>query len=98
MSDIEKAALKPGSPESVFARLGRLVYRYRRTVIAIWGVLLLLSLALTPRLDRVLQGAGTVYEAGEAMRVERLLKQELNVAPDALTVVFESPQGQTFDE
>lgn len=98
MSDIEKAPLEPDVRQSGFAQLGRLAYRYRRTVIAIWGVLLLLSLSLTPRLDRVLKGAGTVYEAGEAMRVEQLLKQELNIVPDALTVVFESPQGQTFNE
>ena len=98
MSEIEQAALKPTAKQSVFAQLGRLAYHYRRTVIATWGVLLLLSLAVTPHLDRVLKGTGTTYEAGEAAQVERLLKQELNVVPDALTIVFESPQGQTLDQ
>src|ERR687885_141556 len=83
--------------QSIFAKLGRLSYRYRALVIAIWGVLVLLSLMSAPRLDSVLKGVGTVYEAGEATRVERLLKQELNVDPDALTIVFESSTGQTLD-
>jgi RND superfamily putative drug exporter len=50
-----------------------------------------------PHLDSVLKGVGTVYEAGEATRVERLLKQQLNVDPDALTIVFESSTGQSLD-
>ena len=91
------ASCKQTYGQSIFAKLGRLSYRYRALVIAIWGVLVLLSLMSAPRLDSVLKGVGTVYEAGEATRVERLLKQELNVDPDALTIVFESSTGQTLD-
>src|SRR5919199_29657 len=91
------ASCKQTYGQSIFAKLGRLSYRYRALVIASWGVLLLLSLMSAPRLDSVLKGVGTVYEAGEAKRVERLLKQELKVDPDALTIVFESSTGQTLD-
>lgn len=75
--------------QSIFAKLGRLSYRYRALVIAIWAVLLLLSLISAPRLDSVLKGVGTAYEAGEASRAERLLHQELKIDPDPLTIVFE---------
>ena len=95
---MKKTALNSAFRQSVFAKLGCLSYRYRALVIAIWGVLLLISLMSAPRLDSVLKGVGTVYEGGEATHVERLLKQELNVDPNALTLVFESSNGQTLDE
>ena len=95
--ETEKAFFQANSRRSLFARLGHFAYRYRRTVISIWGVVLLLSLALTPRLDSALKGAGMVYEAGKAKRAEQLLQQELKVAPDALTLVFQSAQDQTLD-
>lgn len=95
---MKQATLNPTYRQSVFAKLGRLSYRYRALIIAIWGVLLVLSLMIAPRLDSVLKGVGTVYEAGEATRAEQLLKQELNVDPDALTVIFESANSQTLDQ
>ena len=64
---------KPTSQLSIFARIGRLTYRYRALVIAIWGLLLLLSLATAPRLESVLQGVVTTYDAGEALQAEQLL-------------------------
>ncbi|HEY9674872.1 MAG TPA: MMPL family transporter [Waterburya sp.] len=84
--------------QSIFAKLGRLSYRYRVLILVIWGVMLLLSLVSTPHLDYFLKGVGMAYEAGEATRAEQLLKQELNVDPDALTVVFESANGSSLDE
>ncbi len=93
MSEIEKSGFDPVASPSLFAWLGRLCYRYRRTVIAIWGILVLLSLALTPYLDSVLKGAGMVYEGGEANRVEQLLQQQLKIAPDPLTIVFQNTQN-----
>lgn len=80
---MEQVTLKPADKQSIFARLGHLSYCYRVLVIVIWGTLLLLSLALTPRLDSVLKGTGIVYEAGEANRAEQLLQQELKINPDA---------------
>jgi RND superfamily putative drug exporter len=90
---MEQVTLNPASKPSIFARLGHLSYRYRVLVIVISGTLLLLSLALTPRLDSVLKGIGIVYEAGEANRAEQLLQQELKINPDALSIVFQSSNG-----
>lgn len=95
---MEQVTLNPANKPSIFARLGYLSYRYRALVIIIWAALLLLSLALTPRLDSVLKGIGIVYEAGEASRAEQLLQQELKVNPDALSIVFQSANGQKIDK
>jgi len=93
VSEIEKFGFDFVASPSLFAWLGCSCYRYRRTVIAIWGILVLLSLALTPYLDSVLKGAGMVYEGGEANRVEQLLQQQLKIAPDPLTIVFQNTQN-----
>ncbi|HEY9602798.1 MAG TPA: MMPL family transporter [Allocoleopsis sp.] len=98
MSQTEKVTFQLADGTSIFAWLGYLAYRYRWTVIASWGILVLLSLALTPHLDSVLKGAGMAYKAGEAHRVEQVLQQELNASPDALTVVFQSLSNPTLDE
>ena len=95
---MEQVPLNPPYRPSTFARLGHLSYRYHVLVIAIWGALLLLSLALTPHFDSVFKGVGTFYEAGEANRAEQLLKQELKFDPDALSVVFQSSNGQSIEK
>jgi RND superfamily putative drug exporter len=92
---MEESTSKPATRESIFAKLGRLSYRYRALVIAVWGGLLLLSLISIPRLDNALTGIGTVYQEGEAARAEQVLKQELNSDPDdVLTLVLESLGNQ----
>jgi RND superfamily putative drug exporter len=45
-----------------------------------------------PQLDRALKGTGTAYEAGAAHQAEQLLKKELNVDANALTIVFQTTQ------
>lgn len=97
-SNVKKATFEPINRQSIFAELGYIAYHYRGIVLAVWGVLLVLSLAATPYLDGVLKGMGMAYEAGEASRTEQLLQQELKFAPDTLTLVLESPQGQTLNE
>ncbi len=75
---------------SGFARLGQFIYRYRQPVILAWVALFALSLVLLPQLDKALQGSGMLYNAGAAHRAEQRLKQELNIDPDALTIVFQT--------
>lgn len=77
------------SNQSLFARLGRLSYRYRGLVLALWAVLLVLGGLFAPRLDGVLHGTGTTYEQGEAAQTDRLLDDRLGLDADALTVVFQ---------
>ncbi|PSB25821.1 hypothetical protein C7B82_21755 [Stenomitos frigidus ULC18] len=79
---------------SFFAWMGRVSYRYRWLVIAIWSALLILSLLLAPRLEHVLKGLGVVYEQGAAGQAEQLLKQELNLETNALVTIFQSPVGE----
>jgi RND superfamily putative drug exporter len=87
---MKESIWKTASHLSIFTKVGRFAYRYRHLIIAVWGALLLLSLATSPRLERVLQGVITSYEAGEAFQAEILLKQELSINPEALTLVFAS--------
>ncbi|MDJ0582245.1 MMPL family transporter [Crocosphaera sp.] len=89
---------KKVSQSSIFVRLSRLTYHYRFIVIAIWGLLLLISLATAPHLDKVLQGVITTYDAGEALQAEQLLQKELSINSDFLTLVFESRDESPLSE
>lgn len=84
---------KPWVGSSVFAAIGRWVYRYRWLILALWAVLLVLGGVFAPRLDGVLHGTGTTFEAGEAAQTDRILEDRLAIDADALTVVFEYPEN-----
>lgn len=77
--------------QSAFAWIGKISYRYRRWVIGAWVVLFLINLTLIPQLDRTLKGTGLMYAGGEAKQTELILQQELKIAPDSLTLVFQQP-------
>jgi hypothetical protein len=51
---------------SLFAKIGYHVVRSHSLIISLWVLLMVVSLALTPQLERSLKGAGMTYEAGEA--------------------------------
>jgi putative drug exporter of the RND superfamily len=89
---------KAARQSSIFAKIGRLSYRYRLTVIVLWGILLLLSLVISPHLESVLQGVVTTYESGEAFQAEKVLNQELSIDPEALTLVFASLDNRALSE
>lgn len=94
---IEKAPLKPSVKQSLFARLGGLIYHNRAWAIIVWGLLTIISLALTPLLENALQETGVVDETGVAYRTQQLLQQELKLDPDALTLVFQRSQNSDAD-
>ncbi|MGB3135536.1 MAG: MMPL family transporter [Nodosilinea sp.] len=83
----------PLSRTSIFASLGRLACRYRWLILTLWVGLLVLGGMFAPRLDSVLHGTGTTYEAGQAAQTDRLLQDRLGLDTDALTVVFEYGNG-----
>jgi uncharacterized membrane protein YdfJ with MMPL/SSD domain len=83
--------------ESTFARLGSWVVRHWAIAISRWIGLTILSLTLSPALEKSLQGAGMTYEGGEAQQTELQLQKELQISPDPLTVVFQSPSGPAID-
>ncbi|MGV0026159.1 MMPL family transporter [Phormidesmis priestleyi] len=89
MSKIEEFAFKAPVSRSWFAKLGRFIYEHRGWTIAIWAILIGVSLIATPALESALKETGAVYEAGEAYQTEQFLQKELNVIPDALTLVFQ---------
>ncbi|GAC1457204.1 MAG: MMPL family transporter [Chamaesiphon sp.] len=75
-----------------------MTYRYRGLVIIFWILLVLLSLALTPRLNSALKGTGTVYAAGKANQAEQVLQRELNINSNALTAVFQSSKDSASQD
>lgn len=77
------------SERSWFARWGQFIYRHRAGTIAIWAVLIAVSLSVMPALDQALTETGVFYAAGRAYQTEQFLQQELEVMPEALTLVFQ---------
>ncbi len=78
---------------TIFARLGQRVSRYPAWILGLWAALMVISLALTPQLERSLQGAGMTYEGSAARQTEQRLQQELGLAMDPLTIVFQSSKS-----
>ena len=85
--------VEPPSRPSLFATIGRLAYRYRVLILVMWAGLLVLGGLFAPRLDQVLHGTGTTYEAGEAAQTDILLADRLGIDADALTVVLAYAEG-----
>jgi RND superfamily putative drug exporter len=75
---------------TAFERLGRLVHRRRRWVIAGWAVLLLLALPIAPRAASALRAGGFTLESLESDRARALLERELKLPPSALVLVYTS--------
>ncbi len=73
-----------------FTRLGQSVSRYPAWILGIWVTLMVISLALTPALEKSLRGAGMTYEDSAARRTEQQLQRELGVPIDPLTLVFQA--------
>jgi putative drug exporter of the RND superfamily len=82
-------------PISKFATLGALVYNYRKIVVLAWVAIVIFSLALTPQLEKALQGTGMLYEGGPAHRAEERLQKELKLDPNALSIVFKTAAPPT---
>ncbi|MBW4580527.1 MAG: MMPL family transporter [Tildeniella nuda ZEHNDER 1965/U140] len=92
----EQACFKAPPRQPGFYTLGRFVYRYRKLTIALWAVLMVLSLAAAPQLEHALEETGSVYEAGSAHQAEQLLQRDLNLSADTLTLVFQRlPDGKS---
>jgi putative drug exporter of the RND superfamily len=73
-----------------FTRFGQGVSRYPAWILGIWAGLMVISLALTPALEKSLRGAGMTYEDSAARQTEQQLQRELGVPIDPLTLVFQS--------
>jgi RND superfamily putative drug exporter len=75
---------------SAFERLGHLVHRHRRWVIAGWAALLLVALPIAPRVASALRAGGFTLDSLESARARSLLERELGLPPSALVLVYTS--------
>jgi RND superfamily putative drug exporter len=79
------------APEmTVFERIGRFVHRRRRSVIAVWAVILLVALPFAPRAASALRAGGFTIDTLESARARILLERELDLPPSALVLVYTS--------
>lgn len=74
----------------MFASLGRIAFRWRWVILAVWGAALLAALPLLPRVSGALQVGGFSSPNTEAARARAVLQQELGFAPSSLLVIYQS--------
>ncbi|MEH7179644.1 MMPL family transporter [Neobacillus vireti] len=72
-------------------RLGGFTYRYRKWVLALWVVLIGLSVVFALKLPAVLSGNGFEYK-GEYNETRMLLEEEFGQAKSSIILVFEKEQ------
>jgi RND superfamily putative drug exporter len=72
----------------LFVTLGRLAYRFRWLVVAIWMIVLLVSLPILPRVTGSLQMGGFTSPETESYQAEQVLQRELGFSPSSMVVIF----------
>ena len=72
---------------------GCAMYRRRRLVLAVWGLILLLALPIVPRVFRSLTAGGFTSPDLEAFRATQLLANRFASNPSSLFLVYEDPAG-----
>ncbi len=86
------------SEHDCFTSIGQLTYRWRWQVVLLWGVLLLVTLPLVPKLDDPLKVGGFTSPDTESSRARVVLEDELGLAPSTLVIIFESDTLQAGDD
>jgi putative drug exporter of the RND superfamily len=81
----------------MFSFLGRMAYRWRWAILIVWGVALLLSLPVLPRVAGSLKVGGFSSPNTEAARAREVLERELGFAPSTLLVVYQSDDLRADD-
>src|SRR5215216_2040933 len=81
----------------MFSFLGRMAYRWRWTILIVWGAALLLSLPVLPRVAGSLKVGGFSSPNTEAARTREVLQRELGFAPSTLLVVYQSDELKVND-
>src|SRR6202171_321828 len=72
---------------------GCAMYRRRRLVLGIWGLVLLLALPVVPRVFRSLTAGGFTSPDLEAFRASQLLSDRFGTNPSSLFLVYADPSG-----
>src|SRR6202022_1520306 len=73
--------------------LFRSMYRRRRLVLVVWGLVLLVALPIVPRVFRSLTAGGFTSSDLEAFRASQLLGDRFGSNPSSLFLVFDDPSG-----
>src|SRR5438874_8832656 len=72
-------------------RLGCALYRYRRAVLLIWGLVVVIALPIAPRVLRSLNAGGFSSPDLEAFRASQLLADRFGSNPSNLVLVYQDP-------
>jgi putative drug exporter of the RND superfamily len=81
--------LPDASKPTFFTRLGNGVSRYPAWILGLWALVMVISLSLTPSLEKSLRGAGMTYEDSAARQTEQKLAQDLGLPIDPITLIFQ---------
>jgi putative drug exporter of the RND superfamily len=72
---------------------GFLLYRHRRLVLAIWGLVLLAAVPIAPGVFRALSAGGFTSPDLEAVRATQVLGDRFGSNPSNLFLVYQDPSG-----
>ena len=76
---------------------GRQVYRFRWFIIALWIIIVGVSIPFAGQISSVLQGGGYSFQNSESIRVDNLLTSKLHQPLTQALVVFQSTNTQVSD-
>ncbi|MDQ3655962.1 MAG: MMPL family transporter [Chloroflexota bacterium] len=72
----------------MFVIAGRLAYRYRWWIVAVWALALIVAVPVLPRVTGALQMGGFTSPTTESYRASQVLQQELGFSPSSMVVIF----------
>src|SRR5260370_5036482 len=72
-------------------RLGCALYRHRKAVLVLWGLVLVVALPVAPRVFRAITAGGFSSPDLEAFRASELLSDRFGSNPSNLVLVYEDP-------
>ncbi len=76
---------------------GHFVYRFRWIILAIWLVVVAVSIPFASRVGTALSGGGFSYSGSDSARVDTTLTDTLHQSPTQLIVVFQSSTTSVTD-
>ena len=74
----------------MFVLIGRLAYRFRWWVVALWALILMAAVPILPRVTGALSMGGFTSPETESYRAEQVLQRELGFSPSTMVVIFRS--------
>ncbi|MFN8515793.1 MAG: MMPL family transporter [Chloroflexia bacterium] len=80
-----------------FLRFGSLIYRRRKLVVALWALLVLVSLPLAPRAPGVMRVGGFSSEHAESSQAINTLQTNLGFKATTLSIIFSSDEWTADD-